>query len=268
MSWDGAICALDTRNTNASSRWTPFGRGVGCGAALVRVECFSVGVDCVRSKDGGLCWARARGVLHHPALPRGTGPMGESEAGGNCQPCEKAANFFFFGKFLDWFRFIARRHSASTLGELFVVVGHFPYKASFGRPGRDTLARGFIPGLRASIAWARSVNSATSLSLGRAQFRMASTTASDVSAPATKPKLHGRAFYESIGSPKYIVAPMVDQSEFVSRHPASFCSSALEKLGTNMPCFAGLAHAVAILLPRVPTVRCARILAHVPRSAL
>lgn len=29
-------------------------------------------------------------------------------------------------------------------------------------------------------------------------------------------KLHGRAFYESIGSPKYVVAPMVDQSEFVS----------------------------------------------------
>ncbi|KAK8143390.1 hypothetical protein G3M48_007301 [Beauveria asiatica] len=37
----------------------------------------------------------------------------------------------------------------------------------------------------------------------------ASTTA------ATK-KLHGRAFYESIGSPKFIVAPMVNQSEFVS----------------------------------------------------
>jgi hypothetical protein len=30
-----------------------------------------------------------------------------------------------------------------------------------------------------------------------------------------KTKLHGRAFYESIGSPKLILAPMVEQSEFV-----------------------------------------------------
>ncbi|KAK8048448.1 hypothetical protein PG994_010178 [Apiospora phragmitis] len=36
-------------------------------------------------------------------------------------------------------------------------------------------------------------------------------------ATATKPKLHGRAFYESIGSPKFVVAPMVDQSEFAWR---------------------------------------------------
>jgi hypothetical protein len=34
---------------------------------------------------------------------------------------------------------------------------------------------------------------------------------------AKPPKLHGRAFYESIGSPKHIIAPMVDQSEFVRR---------------------------------------------------
>lgn len=30
-------------------------------------------------------------------------------------------------------------------------------------------------------------------------------------------KLHGRAFYESIGSPKHVLAPMVDQSEFAWR---------------------------------------------------
>lgn len=28
-------------------------------------------------------------------------------------------------------------------------------------------------------------------------------------------KLHGRAFYESIGSPRVVLAPMVEQSEFV-----------------------------------------------------
>ncbi|KAF9695631.1 hypothetical protein EKO04_006644 [Ascochyta lentis] len=36
-------------------------------------------------------------------------------------------------------------------------------------------------------------------------------------AQGRKPKLHGRAFYESIGSPKLILAPMVEQSEFAWR---------------------------------------------------
>ena len=37
------------------------------------------------------------------------------------------------------------------------------------------------------------------------------------------PRLHGRAFYESIGSPKMIVAPMVDRSEFVGTSSSNRC---------------------------------------------
>lgn len=36
---------------------------------------------------------------------------------------------------------------------------------------------------------------------------------------APRAKLFGRAFYESIGSPKMVVAPMVDRSEFVGDTP-------------------------------------------------
>jgi tRNA-dihydrouridine synthase 1 len=35
--------------------------------------------------------------------------------------------------------------------------------------------------------------------------------------PSKPQKLRGREFYESIGSPKLVLAPMVDQSEFVRR---------------------------------------------------
>lgn len=44
--------------------------------------------------------------------------------------------------------------------------------------------------------------------------------------PLAPAKLHGRAFYESIGSPKLILAPMVEQSEFV-RTASGFLSIVL-----------------------------------------
>lgn len=43
----------------------------------------------------------------------------------------------------------------------------------------------------------------------------ATTTATAGSNNNAHGKLRGREFYESIGSPKYILAPMVDRSEFV-----------------------------------------------------
>jgi tRNA-dihydrouridine synthase 1 len=49
---------------------------------------------------------------------------------------------------------------------------------------------------------------------------MTATETQQPDAGQTGKKLHGRAFYESIGSPKFIVAPMVDQSEFVRAMPA------------------------------------------------
>jgi hypothetical protein len=58
---------------------------------------------------------------------------------------------------------------------------------------------------------------------GSAQVADVGTTTNGVSKPVDEQpkKLHGRAFYESIGSPKFVLAPMVDQSEFVCLTPAT-----------------------------------------------
>lgn len=70
--------------------------------------------------------------------------------------------------------------------------------------------------------------SAAALGLRRRCFRTAASsmgseetqdarveTTDRAKGPGKRVKLRGRAFYESIGSPKLILAPMVEQSEFV-----------------------------------------------------
>ena len=54
-------------------------------------------------------------------------------------------------------------------------------------------------------------------------------------------KLSGRAFYESIGSPKIVLAPMVDRSEFVGSCPVAL-------LRPTLTCLAGMEDAHSIFL--------------------
>lgn len=55
-----------------------------------------------------------------------------------------------------------------------------------------------------------------------------------------KVRLHGRAFYESIGSPKLVLAPMVDQSEFAWRMlTRSFLPSSEQ---SNLLCYTPMFH--------------------------
>ncbi|KAJ5923789.1 tRNA-dihydrouridine(16/17) synthase, partial [Penicillium verhagenii] len=64
------------------------------------------------------------------------------------------------------------------------------------------------------VPWlGRSFQTASQLSLKMSE----AVQNSAVTASAAPKKLQGRQFYESIGSPKYIVAPMVDRSEFAWR---------------------------------------------------
>jgi tRNA-dihydrouridine synthase 1 len=78
---------------------------------------------------------------------------------------------------------------------------------------------------------------------------MAATQENGAAKPTSTPstassKLHGREFYESIGKPKFIVAPMVDQSEFVSRVPLR------NKFDTHDP-RSGLSHDLYPLVPPI-----------------
>ena len=64
--------------------------------------------------------------------------------------------------------------------------------------------------------WVSRLRSAKSFSNMHTRAESSQITGSMESLPSTaRRKLEGRAFYESLGSPRLILAPMVDQSEFV-----------------------------------------------------
>ncbi len=80
------------------------------------------------------------------------------------------------------------------------------------------------------------------------------------SATKTQAKLHGRAFYESIGSPKLILAPMVEQSEFVRLENLHLQLSRISPL-TLQP---GMAIALALLPSTIAADEFTCLLTHVP----
>lgn len=69
--------------------------------------------------------------------------------------------------------------------------------------------------------WSRSVANMTSSQIKFMANEPPTPASTNPLSPAKRRKLTGRAFYESLGSPKMILAPMVDQSEFVRYFIAS-----------------------------------------------
>lgn len=75
--------------------------------------------------------------------------------------------------------------------------------------------------------------------------------------PNEQARLRGRAFYESIGSPKFVLAPMVDQSEFVLH-------SSLRFSGIVTDISPGVAHAHQIIHGRTFRQEPPCVHSHVP----
>ncbi|KAK6071623.1 tRNA-dihydrouridine(16/17) synthase [Seiridium cupressi] len=82
---------------------------------------------------------------------------------------------------------------------------------------RVAFARWTSPGRRSLLLVRRRYASMASTESAVATATTDVAPAQNATTTITRPKLHGRAFYESIGSPKFVVAPMVDQSEFAWR---------------------------------------------------
>ena len=73
-----------------------------------------------------------------------------------------------------------------------------------------------LPKARYKVSfWSRIIASMTNSQIMSTANEPPTPASTHPPSPARRRKLSGRAFYESLGSPKMILAPMVDQSEFV-----------------------------------------------------
>ena len=78
------------------------------------------------------------------------------------------------------------------------------------------------PGSSIQTAWsAKALKMAINSELPAKAIGLPMAESTQSSPPAKRRKIAGRPFYESLGSPKMILAPMVDQSEFVRFFNAS-----------------------------------------------
>ena len=82
--------------------------------------------------------------------------------------------------------------------------------------------------------------------------------------PPKRSKLTGRAFYESLGSPKYVLAPMVDQSEFV----CSYLTSTISLAQSNPLPNQGMASPHPIFPPSIPAKEPSSLHPHAARPPL
>lgn len=161
------------------------------------------------------CGPRApRSATAENLQPRGPPPSGKWVGVTSAKPRKGPRTFFFFSLLLEESLLNLVGYTTTTnLGLRFCDRG---FHDTLERLLRRVWLRKTPPGPVSTNSLRRHHHHHHQLIHPARRTISTMTTGDDQSPPGnSSAKLHGRAFYESIGSPKYIVAPMVDQSEFV-----------------------------------------------------